>query len=195
MCIRDRSTGRNVALSQVEGLLKKNAESANARQTATGMQGAAVVAGAVAAIPEPRVKAAAATAAGVIIGAAELTRQSQRLYLTYTMTNPSTGRVYVGRASGFGSPTEVLDRRYSTPPVLKQFGFGRPQIDRTIMGYPGGYYAIRGREQQLIDHRGGIGSRNVANAVRGVAKANPLGRAFHEFSNMAFGPLAPYTGY
>ena len=54
---------------------------------------------------------------------------------------------------------------------------------------------IRGREQQLIDYYGGIGSKRVANDIRGVSKINPFGRDFHNASNADFGRLAPYTGY
>ncbi len=55
--------------------------------------------------------------------------------------------------------------------------------------------AIRGREQQLIDFYGGIGSKRVGNFIRGVSKWNPSGRRFHKKSNEEFGQLAPYTGY
>lgn len=58
-----------------------------------------------------------------------------------------------------------------------------------------GYPAIRGREQQLIDSLGGVGSPNVGNAIRGVSRFNPLGRIYHGASDAYFGPLAPYTGY
>ncbi|MGI5241939.1 SpvB/TcaC N-terminal domain-containing protein [Dactylosporangium sp. CA-139066] len=77
-----------------------------------------------------------------------------------------------------------------------------------------GYHAIRGREQQLIDDYGlskakdlGVtdfkgGARTdtlpgpilTENKVRGVAKDSLLGEAFHAASDLAFGPLAPYTG-
>ena len=57
------------------------------------------------------------------------------------------------------------------------------------------YDEIRGREQQLIEFYGGIGSKRVGNDIRGVAKWNPSGRRFHNKSNEEFGQLAPYTGY
>ena len=58
-----------------------------------------------------------------------------------------------------------------------------------------GKIAIRGREQQLIDFYGGVGSRRVANVIRGVSKYNPAGRVYHETSNLLFGNIAPYTGF
>ncbi len=77
---------------------------------------------------------------------------------------------------------------------MRALGFVDPKLDRAIQGV-GGYPAIRGREQQLIDAYGGVGSPGVANVIRGVSPYNPLGRVYHEASNAAFGPLAPYTGY
>jgi len=82
-----------------------------------------------------------------------------------------------------------------------------------------GYLAIRGREQQLIDSsginylrdakhgrqgelfrfRGGAQSDTrpaiTENRIRGVGRANRYGELFHEASNVAFGRLAPYTGF
>lgn len=42
---------------------------------------------------------------------------------------------------------------------------------------------------------GGIGHPKVANSIRGVSKANPMGRYFHYQSDYSFGNIAPYTGY
>jgi hypothetical protein len=56
--------------------------------------------------------------------------------------------------------------------------------------------AIRGREQQLIDYHGGAISDGGTspNAIRGVAAANPLGRAYHSMANFMFGSKYRYTG-
>ncbi len=80
------------------------------------------------------------------------------------------------------------------------------------------YLAIRGREQQMIDYFGALrltqqgssiplltftggawsdtnpGAHLTENDVRGIARDNPLGRIFHAASDLAFQPLAPYTG-
>ena len=42
---------------------------------------------------------------------------------------------------------------------------------------------------------GGIGHPKVANSIRGVSKANPMGRYFHYQSDYSFCNIAPYTGY
>lgn len=57
------------------------------------------------------------------------------------------------------------------------------------------YAAIRGREQQMIDFYGGVGSPGVGNSIRGVAYFNPLGRVYHEAASFSFGQVAPYTGF
>ncbi|MCC5915844.1 MAG: RHS repeat-associated core domain-containing protein [Cryomorphaceae bacterium] len=94
--------------------------------------------------------------AGVLLGAAtyDLT---QRKYITYTLTNPVTGQIYAGRASGFGDPQSIMMNRFSGH-HMRKLGFGKPQLDRVAQGYPVGYYAIRGREQNIVDAYGGIGS-------------------------------------
>jgi len=71
----------------------------------------------------------------------------------------------------------------------------RKNDHRTVPWSELGKPAIRGREQQLIDYYGGVGSRRVANRIRGVSKANPMGRFYHSQSNSFFGNIAPYTGY
>lgn len=55
--------------------------------------------------------------------------------------------------------------------------------------------AIWGREQQMIDYKGGIGSEKVGNLIRGVAKGNPSGLLYHEASSSMFGEINSYTGY
>ncbi len=129
--------------------------------------------------------------AGVLAGAAtyDLT---QRKYITYTLTN-GNGQIYVGRASGFGDPQSIMLNRYSGH-HMRARGFGNPTLDRSAIGPPG-YAAIRGREQQLIDFHGGIGSTMLGNSIRGVGSYNPFGYGFHVASDTFFGPLAPYTGW
>jgi hypothetical protein len=71
-----------------------------------------------------------------------------------------------------------------------------PKIDKFIQGAGTlGYWAIKGREQQLIDFHGGIGNPQVANLIRGVWYFNPNGRIYHFLSDLAFGNIAPYTGF
>lgn len=67
------------------------------------------------------------------------------------------------------------------------------------------YLAIRGREQQMIDYKGGDprgGARSdtgkpykTENAIRGVRKNNPLGYKMHDAASFLFGgEIFPYTG-
>lgn len=115
----------------------------------------------------------------------------QKIYATYVLTNPKTSQVYLGRTSGIGDPVKLVWKRYRNNLKRRLQGFKNPTLDR----YSKNYAAIRGREQQLIDYYGGIGSKRVGNDIRGVAKWNPSGRFFHNKSNEEFGQLAPYTGY
>lgn len=119
----------------------------------------------------------------------------ERIYLTYILSRPGTiGEVYIGRTSGFGSPQDVLYRRLIGHYYFMVAGYSKPQIDQVAQG-AGAYEAIRGREQQLVDFHGGIGSYNVANIIRPVWVLNPSGRFYHNMSDRFFGPLAPYTGW
>ena len=123
-------------------------------------------------------------------------RENERVWVTYTLKGPD-GKIYVGRASGFGTPQQVLNRRFASH-HMKDYGYDSPPIlDKFAIGARGSaaYAAIRGREQQMIDHLGGVGSPNVGNRIRGVRKNHPLGSFYHTKSNQMFGPLHQYTGY
>ena len=85
-------------------------------------------------------------------------------------------------------------RRFQRSFEMRTKGFGNPQLDVYAKGM-NARYAIRGREQQLIDFYGGIGNPKLANKIRGVSKYNPMGRTFHHLSNFFFGNISPYTGY
>jgi RHS repeat-associated protein len=129
---------------------------------------------------------------GVILAGATAYDATQRTFVTYTMRN-AAGQTYVGRTSGYGDPYSIMMNRASGH-HMKAFGYGSPVLDRAVQGYQG-YPAIRGREQQLIDFYGGIGSPGVGNSIRGVSSYNPAYPIYHGASNLYFGPLAPYTGY
>lgn len=147
-------------------------------------------------LPAPGPEVGKALADGVqAISDAIAAREKQRIYVTYSLTKPGYPHdvKYYGRASGFGTPEEVMMARFATH-ERRLLGYGNPQLDRSGMG-PTGRLAIRGREQQLIDAGGGLGSDQVGNFIRAVAPMNPRGPIYHEASNQAFGPLAPYTGW
>jgi hypothetical protein len=115
-------------------------------------------------------------------------------FVTYTRMAPD-GTVYSGRTSGFGNPQAIVNARAAGHPG-RLAGFGPPRVDEVASGV-GGYAAIRGREQQLIDVYGKAKSEGgtSANLIRGVAKSNPFGFEFWKLSNDRFGPLGPFTGY
>ncbi|WP_223276868.1 RHS repeat domain-containing protein [Stenotrophomonas maltophilia] len=123
-------------------------------------------------------------------------RQQEKTYVTYTMSRMESVRTitYVGRASGYGSPEQVMMQRYARHWLRRLEGYVNPKLDKSGRGQPG-RLAIRGREQQMIDYKGGIGSEKVGNLIRGVAKANPAGPIYHEASNAMFGEINSYTGY
>src|SRR5262249_42579605 len=120
-------------------------------------------------------------------------------YVTYTKTNPKTGTVYSGRASGYGaSPLDVLRQRDVAHHMSEQ-GYGPAVLDKFLKTQSTAegvfaYSATRGREQQLIDFNGGARSSggNSGNAYNGISPGNPLFSLFMQASNAAFGPLFPY---
>jgi RHS repeat-associated protein len=127
------------------------------------------------------------------------TRQepSDYSYVVYLKTNKTTGQLYIGRTSGFGTPEQVLKRRDASH-EYNTLGFGPAVVHSALMnvGSAIGYPAMRGREQQVIDFFGGVGSPMIANRIRGISMSRPImGRFYWMMSNTQFGPLAPYTGY
>ena len=131
-----------------------------------------------------------ATGVLVVLG---IFNRKYRTFATYTLTNPATGQVYVGRCSGFGDIENIVIRRMRSHKYYKR-GFTIIQIDKAMQGKYS-KQAIRGREQQLIDCFGGIGNKNVANKIRAVAKINYQGKKFHDIANIHFGYIADYTGF
>ena len=65
--------------------------------------------------------------------------------------------------------------------------FGPAQLDQSSTSYS----AIRGREQNLIDAYGGVGSPNVANRINGISALSPLGPYYLYRSQAEFGPAIP----
>jgi hypothetical protein len=97
-----------------------------------------------------------------------------------------------------------VDRKGNTPgrgcPAPRPGHHMRPKgyefvgVDKYLAGSSRGYDAIRGREQQLIDALGGVGSPMVGNTYRGVSRWKPWGYFYHMSSDFEFGNIAPYTG-
>jgi hypothetical protein len=109
----------------------------------------------------------------------------------------ATGNLYVGRASGIGTPNQVMMKRFSGH-HMKLFGFGDPVLDQYAYGL-GGALAIRGREQDLIDAYGGINKLSFANRIEGtlansINGISPLNNQLYTFkyaSWFVFGPVNP----
>ena len=108
-----------------------------------------------------------------------------RTHTTYTRTNSETGQVYSGRASGRGTPEQVVARRARSADHgrMTEEGFDPPQVDRS-----GSADAIRGREQQLIDAHGGAQSEGgtSANRIRGVSERNPNAERYRRAAEEEF---------
>ena len=126
-------------------------------------------------------------------------KEKERVYVTYTKIGPD-GKIYVGRASGFGTPEEVLARRDASH-HMNILGFAPAVLDQSGVGTEGSM-AIRGREQQLIDYHGGAMSDSdrrsdavSANRIRGVSKINPRGYKYHQAASAAFGEKYKFTGF
>lgn len=131
------------------------------------------------------------------------------VYYTYTKCKGAMvggrcqGTVYSGRGKGFGNPHDLLRERDRNHHKNRE-GFGRAILDKHTFGVlpidrrakDPGYQAIRGREQQLIDHFGGDRRHggSSGNEIRGVAVDNKDGRTFHDAASNRFGELHSYTG-
>ncbi len=107
-----------------------------------------------------------------------------KVYVTYTKVNPKTGEVYSGRASGYGTPKEVLanrDRNHH----MNEKGFEPAELDRFSTNSD----AIRGREQQLIELNGGARSQggSSGNAINGVSLTNPNKQRYEDARRKEFG--------
>jgi RHS repeat-associated protein len=129
---------------------------------------------------------------GVIVLGAAIYDLNRITYVTYILTHPITGEKYIGRASGFGTPYQIMMRRYNSH-HMRAKGFQDPRLDAATQGYPVGYAAIRGREQQVYD-KWVLSKVPIGNVIRPVWQYNPFGYTYWETSNLLFGNLAPYTG-
>ncbi|MFE4824124.1 SpvB/TcaC N-terminal domain-containing protein [Streptomyces sp. NPDC056704] len=170
-----------------------------------------------------------------------------RVYVTYFKFNTDTGLFYAGRTSmevDLNRPIEEQaleaianrDRNHHADETREPVGAGFTGafLDRYAVGLAAeyderykdpAYLAIRGREQQLVDHFGltallGVstamspqalqappgfgggawtdtdpGPHLTENDIRPVAKENPNGLRFHDMANMFFGPGPEFTGY
>ena len=129
--------------------------------------------------------------------------------------NPQTGLTYSGRSSGVGNSTMPIEPQAFTivktrdinhhkmaegygVAILDVYAWGRA-VNFNDRNLDPAYFAIRGREQQLIDFYGGAWSDTgqpykTGNENRGVGANPPYGRLYNEFANQEFGELHEYTG-
>jgi len=119
--------------------------------------------------------------------------RGQFKFVTYILRHKTLGRYYYGRTSGYGDAWSIAMRRYHNHHLRGRYDF--LSVDVAVVRGPVARDAIRGREQQLIDRGGGVGSYNVGNIIRGVSRLNRRGFSFWEASNALFGNIAPFTGY
>jgi hypothetical protein len=54
----------------------------------------------------------------------------EKLYVTYTKTNPITGEVYSGRTSGYGTPQEIVAKRDRNH-HMNEKGFDKAVVDKS----------------------------------------------------------------
>jgi len=93
-----------------------------------------------------------------------------KTHQTYTKINLQSNKVYTGRTSGLGTPKQNVSRR-DTGHHVNQQGYGPAVLDKSSSSKN----AIRGREQQMIEHYGGAKSTKgtSGNKINGIAHKNP----------------------
>jgi len=110
----------------------------------------------------------------------------EKTFQTYTKEHPETGEVYSGQTSGKGTPEENVAARDGGHHKNAD-GFGPAKLDKSSKSSD----AIRGREQQLIEHNGGAKSVNgtSGNAINGISAKNPKMQQYINAATKAFGSL------
>jgi RHS repeat-associated protein len=138
----------------------------------------------------PRVNTSVKAGTGVVAIASIIPliieKEKQRTHVTYTLTNEE-GKTYVGRASGFGTPNEIMLKRYASH-ERKIEGYYNPQLDKYAVGIQG-YGAIRGREQMVIDSFGGVGNKRLGNTINGISNKNLLKPTYINLAKTYFGQI------
>lgn len=136
---------------------------------------------------------AARGAGAIVVGSLSLTgstpqdKNNQYRYLTYTRIHPLTKQVYSGRTSGYGTTDQILKRRMAGQPILNAEGFAAPVFDNEAISK----WAIRGREQMLIDFHGGAQSvgGTSRNMINGISERNIFRESYIDAAILEFGYL------
>ena len=107
-----------------------------------------------------------------------------KTYQTYTKVNTTTGQVYSGRTSGYGSAIDNVAHR-DTYHHMNAQGYEPAVLDKSSSSYE----AIRGREQMLIDYYGGAQSigGSSGNAINGIGANNTKGSIYMNAAIGEFG--------
>ncbi len=114
-------------------------------------------------------------------------------YATYTKTNLETGKVYVGRTSGYGTPEQIVNNRdYNHH--MSALGYGKAVLSTSAPAtIPGGYttramdpsyWSIRGSEQLQIEYYRELGISG--NGVNGIGSNNPNGSKYLDAARKFF---------
>jgi hypothetical protein len=129
------------------------------------------------------------------------TPRYEQVYVTYTKVNEETGEVYSGRASMRVSTGTPLTRDLAQRVLncrerghhMNLRGHGPAKLDRMTKNY----FAIRGREQQLINHFGGAKGfgGSSGNAINVISIYNPLRAVYLGASSSSFGHLQNNSTY
>lgn len=92
--------------------------------------------------------------------------------------------MYTGRTSGKGTPLENIAKRDANHHMSKK-GFGRATLDKTSSNY----FAIRGREQMMIEKHGRAKSQKgtSGNSINGISEKNDKINAYINAAIKEFG--------
>lgn len=116
--------------------------------------------------------------------------------IAYELRNPTTKQIYSGYSAGWGTTTQVFNRRLARHHI-DQSQFSDKRINagiRTATIDAGPIAAALGREQHLIDNHGGVPHPRVANQIRGTASDKWYGRTIDLTSVALFWPrIADYN--
>ncbi|WP_152979952.1 hypothetical protein [Mesorhizobium sp. 1M-11] len=109
-----------------------------------------------------------------------------KTYQTYTKEHPVTGKTYVGRTSGKGTPEQNVAARDRSHHMNRE-GYGPARLDKSSANKD----AIRGREQQGIDAAGGAQSTGgtSGNAYNGISPNNPNRGHYMSEADREFGRI------
>ena len=108
----------------------------------------------------------------------------KRIFLTYLKPHESNGKVYGGRASGYGKPEKILAKRDSGHHMNQQ-EYLPAELDK----YSYNSDAIRGREQIIVDENGGAQSQGgtSGNKINPISKRDKKRQKYLDACKRVFG--------